>query len=424
MRKTTICFILVVLFLNGAAFAQKEDLAVKGIIPFDLKEHLIIVKGKINGSQKHYDFLLDTGGLTFIDKAVAEELGLKTRGNMAKMDTLEMGEVSIHNIFAFTSFNFEPFKKYGISLYGIIGSNLLERFKVTLDYRNQRVVISPDKEITKERTQGYLCPFTNHQVNNAPMIDCIINGSVPVKAMVDTGQPYSIVFPLEYLDKLNARNNPPLVKSKGIMIKWPGTKTIDSFLGRVDQFEQGDLTINNLMCCFSELPPLLSVPLLGRDYLCQFLITIDFPNDEILFVPYDDAQFVENAFSFGMNLGRGESNTIVVKGLWTGGPADRAGIQVGDEIVACNSTPLEDNDIYELRQFLEKRSTKDIKLVVKDKDGQHEINLQKEMLLDARNLHSPFTLGKDLIQTQKVKTGNPEIIPILEERLLSFFDSF
>jgi len=385
MRKTTSCLFLVVLLLNGTAFAREEGLAVKGIIPFELQEHLIIIKGKINGSQKQYNFLLDTGGLTFIDKKVAEELGLKTRGNMAKMDTLEMGEVSIPNIFAFTTFNLEPFKKYGILLYGIIGSNLLERFEVTLDYRNQRVIISPDKGVTRENAQGYRCRFTNHRINNAPMIDCTINGNVSVKAMVDTGQPYSIVFPLEYLDKLNARNNQSLVKSKGVMIKWPDTKTIDSYLGRLDQFEQGDMKINNLMCCFAELPPLLSVPLLGRDYLCQFLITFDYPNDEILFVPYEDAQFVENRFSFGVNLSKGANNTIVVGGLWTGGPADRAGIEVGHMIVECNATPLNGDDIFELRQLLEKESTKDIKLVVKDKEGQREIRLQKEMLLDTKN---------------------------------------
>jgi predicted aspartyl protease len=386
MRKTTSYLFLAALLFNWWAFAQEEDLAVKGIIPFELKEHLIVIKGKINGTQKHYEFLLDTGGLTFIDKEIAEELGLKTRGNMAKMDTLEMGEVSIHNIFAFTTFNLEPFKKYGIPLYGIIGSNLLERFEVTLDYRNQRVIISPDKEVTRENAQSYRCKFTNHRINNAPMIDCTINGNVSVKAMVDTGQPYSIVFPLEYLDKLNAKDKQSLVKSKGVMIKWPDTKTIDSYLGRLDQFEQGDLKINNLMCCFAELPRLLSVPLLGRDYLSQFLITIDYPNDEILFAPYEDAQFVENMFSFGMSLSKGANNSIVVEGLWTGRPADKAGIEVGDEIVKCNSTDLTGDEIFELRQILEKESAKEVKLVVKNKKGQREISLQKEMLLDARNL--------------------------------------
>ena len=304
---------------------------------------------------------------------------------MAKMDTLEMGEVSIPNIFAFTTFDFEPPKKHGILLHGIIGSNLLERFKVTLDYRNQRFVISPDQEVSGEAAAGYRCKFTNHRVNNAPMIDCTVNGNIPVKAMVDTGQPYSIVFPLEYLDKLNMGNDRSLVKSKGIMIKWPGTKSIDSFLGRIDLFEQGSLKINNLVCCFAELPPLLSVPLIGRDYLCQFLITIDFPNDEILFVPYADAHFIENMLSFGMNIGAGANNTIVVEGLWTGGPADRAGIAVGDEIVECNSTAFTGDDVFELRQLLEKDSIKVIKLVVNSKKVRHEIRLQKAMLLDMRN---------------------------------------
>lgn len=214
------------------------------------------------------------------------------------------------------------------------------------------------------------------------MIDCTINGNLTLKAMVDTGQPYSIVFPLDYMDKLNAKNNPSLVKSKGIMIKWPGTNTIDSYLGRIDQFQQGNVKIDNLMCCFAELPPLLSVPLLGRDYLSQFLITIDYPNDEIFFVPYEDARFVENAFSFGMNAGKGVNNSIVVEGLWTGGPADSAGIEIGDEILICNETPLNGDDIFELRQLLEKESTKDVRLVIKGRKGQREIHLQKKMLLD------------------------------------------
>jgi S1-C subfamily serine protease len=140
------------------------------------------------------------------------------------------------------------------------------------------------------------------------------------------------------------------------------------------------------MCCFAELPPLLSVPLLGKDYLSQFLITIDYPNDVINFVPYEDAQFVDNIFSFGLNLSKGESDTIVVEGLWTGGPADNAGIEVGDEIISCNAKSLNGDDIFELRQLFEKESVKEIRLVVKGKEGQHEIHLQKEMLFGGKDL--------------------------------------
>ena len=140
------------------------------------------------------------------------------------------------------------------------------------------------------------------------------------------------------------------------------------------------------MCCFAELPPLLSVPLLGKDYLCQFLITIDYPNDEILFVPYEDAQFVKDLFSFGVNLSTGENNTIVVDGLCTGGPAEKAGIDVGDEIVACNGTPFSGDAIFELRQRIRDENVKEVTLVVKDVEGQREVILHKEMLLGRENL--------------------------------------
>jgi predicted aspartyl protease len=381
MIKKTIRIFLTVLLLNFAALAQVEDSPVKGVIPFELKEHLIVIKGKIDDSQEQYNFALDTGALTFIDRKVAEELGLKIRGNMAKINALEMGEVTIPKIFAFMGFNLDEFKMLGVTLHGIIGSNLLERFEVTLDYRKQRVILSPDKEVAGKMSKGFRLKFTNHPVNYAPMIDCKINSDISIKAMVDTGQPYSIVFPLVYLDKLGARNSNLLVKSKGVIIKWPGTSTTDSYLWPIDQFEQQNLKINDLMCCFAELPPLFSVPLLGKDYLCQFLITIDYPNDEILFVPYEDAKFIKNKFSFGINLIRGDKNTIVVDGLWTGGPADKAGIKVGDEIVHCNSTPLHGDDIFKVRQLIKNEDVKEIILVVMDKEGQREVSLHKEMLL-------------------------------------------
>jgi hypothetical protein len=129
MKKAVISTLLIVLFSNALALAQNENIQVQGVIPFELMEHLVVIEGKINGSAKPYHFILDTGGLTFIDRKVAEELGLKIRGNMAKMETLAMGEVSIPNIFAFMGFDFQTFEGHGISPSGIIGSNLLERFQ-------------------------------------------------------------------------------------------------------------------------------------------------------------------------------------------------------------------------------------------------------------------------------------------------------
>ena len=381
MKNIVISTLLTAFLSSPVAFAQVENGPVKGAIPFELREHLIVIEAKINGSAKPYPFVLDTGGLTFIDRKAAEELGLKIRGNMAKMDTLAMGEVSIPNIFAIMGFDFTKFEKYGISLSGIIGSNLLERFKVAVDYRNQRVILSPDEKDSREKAPGYRVKFTNHQVNRAPMIDGTINGTISVQAMVDTGQPYSVVFPLDYLDSLGLRDDPSLVRSKGVMIDWPGTKTKDVYLGRIGRWAQGGHEIRDLMCLFAELPAPLSVPLLGKDYLSQFLMTIDYPNHEILFAPYEDASFVKDLFSFGLNLGKGEDNAIIVDGLWAGGPSDKAGIKVGEEIIAVNGRPFNGDTIFQLRQLISDDKVEDVTLLVNNEGTHREVLLHKGHLL-------------------------------------------
>jgi S1-C subfamily serine protease len=135
------------------------------------------------------------------------------------------------------------------------------------------------------------------------------------------------------------------------------------------------------MCLFAELPAALSVPLLGRDYLSQFLMTIDYPNHEILFVPYEDASFVKDLFTLGLNLGKGQNNAIVVAGLWTGGPSDKAGIKVGEEIVACNGRPFDGDTIFQLRQLISDEKVEEVHLVVNNEDTRREVLVRKGLLL-------------------------------------------
>jgi C-terminal processing protease CtpA/Prc len=110
-------------------------------------------------------------------------------------------------------------------------------------------------------------------------------------------------------------------------------------------------------------------------------MTIDYPNHEILFVPYEDGSFVKDLFSFGLNLDKGETNAILVEGLWAGGPADRAGIKVGEEVIACDGKPCNGDTIFPLRQLLNDRTVEEVRLSVKSKGAQREVLLRKQYLL-------------------------------------------
>jgi hypothetical protein len=162
-------FISIFIFLiNSLLGMSNETIAEK--IPFKKKDHYILVTAKINDSKNDYNFIIDTGGLTFIDKTVVQELSLKQRGPMAKITTLNLSGYQIENIFCFTTFDFNIFRGAGTPIHGIIGSNLMERFKVTFDFQACFVIFSTDTSSLSPSESSLFFTFRNHPVNNAPIM--------------------------------------------------------------------------------------------------------------------------------------------------------------------------------------------------------------------------------------------------------------
>jgi hypothetical protein len=348
-------------------------------ISFEFLKHLILVKAKINESQKDYNFVIDTGGLTFIDKNVAQELNLKQRGMMAKIDILDLSGFKIEKIFCFTTFDFQHFKALGTPIHGIIGSNLLERFKVTFDFKSFLVSFSSDTSSFAPVENGIFLSFRNHPVNNAPLVKFTLNQKI-IEGMIDTGQPFPLVLPLNTFDNYKDTGVSDFIKSKGLMEKWPETSADFNYLARLKYFELGNIKIDNILCLFGELPQLLSMPLIGKDFLSQFKIIINYPKDEIMLLPYPDMNFNNNLFSIGINPGITADNKAMVEGIWKNSPADKANIQVGDIIVSFNSQHVTPANLIELMKIMENDDTKSIKLEIENQDGRREVTLVKVML--------------------------------------------
>jgi len=348
-------------------------------ISFEFLKHLILVKAKINESQKDYNFVIDTGGLTFIDKNVAQELNLKQRGMMAKIDILDLSGFKIEKIFCFTTFNFQHFKKLGTPIHGIIGSNLLERFKVTFDFKSCLITFSSDTSSIEPVENGIHLSFRNHPVNNAPLIKFTLNQK-SIEGMIDTGQPYLLVLPLNTFDEYKDTGISDFIKSKGLMEKWPKTSADFNYLARLKSFELENIKIDNILCLFGELPQLLSMPLIGNDFLSQFKIIINYPKDEMMLLPYPGMSFKNNRYSIGINPGIAEDNKVIVEGIWKNSPADKANIQVGDIIVSFNSQQVTPANLIELMKIMENDDTKSIKLEIENQDGKREATLDKVML--------------------------------------------
>jgi hypothetical protein len=355
------------------------DEGTEGRIPFQKIDHLIVVKAKIDDSRNDYNFIVDTGGLAMIDKAVVQELGLKQRGPMAKITTLDLSGYRIENVFCYTTFDFGLMRRMGTPVHGIIGSNLLERYKVTFDFRSSAVIFSTDATALPTPDNGLFFKFRNHPVNNAPIIKFKVHQKT-VEGMIDTGQPYSVVLPFKDYGQYETSDLSVSIRSKGLMIKWPQTAPQHNYLARLKSCEFGDLVIPEALCLFGELPPMLSMPLIGTNLLSQFKMTIDYPKDELILIPYPDAHFENNRLSLGLNLNLSEKNEIWVEGIWENSSADKAEIHVGDRIVAFNSKKATPENLIELMEMMDDDRISSITLTIRNQKGERTLKLDKTRL--------------------------------------------
>jgi len=379
----------VLVFIGVSAFSMAGETGKarsESVVPFELLDHLILVKGKINDSDQSYNFVLDTGAVTVIDKALADELQLKQLGPQAKIDSLHLGELAVEKLFAFTKFDLTQLSaSYGVDLSGMIGSDLLDRYIVTIDYEKKQLILSSDMESLAEEKKnsraGHFFKFTRHPVNTAPMIKCKLNGNIEMEAMIDTGQPYPLVLPLTELEKTGASQKKSTLKAKGATVKWPGTTSPDIFLARSDSLSAGDLKADQVMTVFAELPAALSVPLLGGDFLSRYLIKIDFFHEEIMLLPKTGYRGLDHSFSTGLHVYRNAENRLAVRGVWEKSPADLAGIQVEDLILEFNAKKATPERHQELWLLLNDDQVKSVKLLIETNKGPRKLHLKKKKLI-------------------------------------------
>ncbi|MFC2157863.1 PDZ domain-containing protein [Acidobacteriota bacterium] len=377
-ERTTVLMIGMLILVASFSFGFSMKVG-EGEIPFRLLGHLMTVTVKINDSPKEFNFVIDTGGAMFVSKDVADTLGLKQMGPQAKINTLHLPGFQIENIFCYTTFDFTLFNSLSIPIHGIIGSTLLERYRVIFDFESKTMALSEGPFILEYPTDSIRLKFRNHPVNNAPLIELRINGKT-LDAMIDTGQPYAIVLPIDTFKNYYPEDFSGLLKSRGLMEKWPTTKITYNYLGRLNRVEVGDMKFAKILCLFGDLPRQLSMPLIGSDFLSQFRIYIDFPKDEIVLIPNSHFRLKDNLFSIGLNVGLSEDNEVFVEGIWENSPADKSGILVGDRIISYNSEKVSPDNLLKLQNALYNDKVDTIEFEIVSRGKKRSVLLKKTLL--------------------------------------------
>jgi hypothetical protein len=367
------------MFINLFLCAAPEGPA-QGRVPFKKLGHFLLVQGKIDGFPESYNFVVDTGGIAALDRALAQRLALKQQGMMAKITTLDLGGFIIPNVFCTTAIDFSQFRRLGTPIHGMIGSNLMERFRVTFDFEASSVTLVEEAGREKHSPGEIRLPFRSHPVNSSPIVPFKIGGEI-LEGMVDTGQPYPLVLPLEYSEQFSGADLRGSIASKGVMIKWPRTRPERNLLARISGFELGSLKLENILCVFGEPPQPLSMPLLGTDFLSSFLTTIDYPNHELILVRRGDGSRIpDNLFSFGMNFNINDRDEVFIEGLWENSAADRAGLEVGEILLSWNGRSVGPDNLINLLLIMGNDAVAAVELEFRAPEGTKKVRLEKTFL--------------------------------------------
>ena len=170
------------------------------VLPFDYSQRELLVKGRINNGEE-LDFLFDTGASeTIIDRRVAAENFLLKEGmasltalsgavslNTTTIGRLELGNLVVNDLDSRILDLSGQSRNLGRRLAGIIGTNVISRYVVAIDYGKTQITFYDADSYVRPQDLVIL-PFTKR---SAPVVKIKIGGKEEVQMLVDTGAAFN-----------------------------------------------------------------------------------------------------------------------------------------------------------------------------------------------------------------------------------------
>ncbi len=361
MKKHSIYYIaqlLLLVFLSGCTaikainMMNSSEVVINNVdrqIPFATKGNLILVKIRINHSMEYYTFILDTGALTMVSERVSGKLSLPegieidasgTGGNtkaikLVKLNSIVVGGMEVKNCAAGV-FDFSSIFPHTID--GILGSNFLQHFKVTIDFQEHKFTLSQDTTPVHVQDNDIKIPIELDMLMGfAPAVQCELDDAIQEDAIIDTGLPGCIALPVSMIKKIPSFNNGSVVPSNGSMgFGMFGSGKNENYALRLNKTKIGNLQLQN-MAATSHAHKSGKI-LIGCKFLEKYRVILNYPAKELLLRP-TGVPIEHNIPSYGFALTKNDQKTVV-SGVWMGSDAFQKGLQPGDEIISINSVKM------------------------------------------------------------------------------------
>jgi hypothetical protein len=332
-------------------------------LPFSFLDHRIALAVRIDGSGP-YTMLLDTGASATLAAEDARALHLKTihgfemggtgAGHVhafeSRIRTLDLGSgIVLHDV-ATTVASLEELRRVTAlpRFDGLIGSELLERYVVGIDYAEEKLTLRLPAAYTPDPGGVTLPLLAKH---GTPAIRASVDG-LPGSFVIDTGDRVPLTLMEPFAKRHHVLESYP-AKVQGLT-GWGFGGPVPGYVTRVGRLDIGSFEIAQ---------PLTRIPTVAGGFftstrlegsigtgVCeQFTVTFDVPHGRVTFAQRRETNDAYDRSGLFLSKTAG---SLAVVDVMQRSPADRAELVPGDRIVAVDGEPVDDTSLGEVRAAL------------------------------------------------------------------------
>jgi hypothetical protein len=332
-------------------------------VPFQLLNNHIYANVLVNGKGP-FLCIFDTGGHDLLMPATAKMLALRVEGaspgtgageavvttGFTRDVTFRIGDLVIKNqaiaVLPIASREVEGFEEQGM-----VGFDVFRRFVTVIDYGSKTLTFIDPARFDPQGS-GTPVPFVFY--NQLPQVDGTFEGK-PGKFDIDTGSRVELTLTKPFVDANHLIAKHP--KGVTAVDGWGvGGRSID-YMTRGTELTLGPVRIDQLVVglatqgkgAFSDANYQGNV---GTALLKRFIVTFDYDH-QIMYlkarpVPVPDSGAFDRA-GFWINT---SPKGFKIADLTAGGPAEKAGLEIGDDITAIDGAAASSISLSEARRRL------------------------------------------------------------------------
>jgi hypothetical protein len=338
------------------AFLQPPGTAV----PFELVDNHVYLAVTVNGHALR--MLLDTGGMLLLTPEAAMRAGVSAQGaieargpgeqkvaaGLAPISRLEVaGAVAIDRplarVVAMPAFDAVE----GCAFDGALGLEVFRRFAVRLDYPARTITFLPPNSPAPDGATTLRLSFQAH----VPLVEATLDGRRG-QFWVDTGNRNAVTLWSTFVEAHDLARH----AGSETTIGWGVGGAARGRFARGDRMDLGGMILERPLLTLKSpggVSALQDVAgNLGGELLRRFVVTLDYAAAAMHVQPTQalSEAFAANRSGLWVN-GHGQ-DAFVIAAVDAGGPAQEAGLEIGDVIEAIDARPATTLDLAALRSWL------------------------------------------------------------------------